>query len=426
MNDREVGHGGNTARSSGLDLQVSTTTRTPAAEARATHPALVIVALALGGFSIGTTEFVTMGLLQEIADGIGETIPRTGHIISAYAFGVVVGAPLIVAACARLPRKALAVGLVVAIAVGNAATALADGYPQLMGARFLAGLPHGAYFGVASLLAASVVGPERRGRAVAGVMLGLSVATVAGVPASTWLGQNLGWRAAYWLVVVLAVLTVALVLAVVPSRPGNPDATVRAELGALARPQVLFAVAAGMIGFGGVFALYSYVSPLATNVTGVALSSVPWFLLAFGVGSVVGSWLAGMLSDWDVERTVLGGFAVLVGVLVASWWLTPTVVGALVTVFVVGVLGSVLAIGLQIRLMNEAGEAEMLGAALNHSSLNVANGLGAAVGSVVIAGGLGYRAPGVVGAALAALGLGIFLVALTVQRRARTVVPTRP
>ncbi len=257
-------------------------------------------------------------------------------------------------------------------------------------------------------------------------MLGLSVATVAGVPASTWLGQNLGWRAAYWLVVVLAVLTVALVLAVVPSRPGNPDATVRAELGALASPQVLFAVAAGMIGFGGVFALYSYVSPLATNVTGVALSSVPWFLLAFGVGSVVGSWLAGMLSDWDVERTVLGGFAVLVGVLVASWWLTPTVVGALVTVFVVGVLGSVLAIGLQIRLMNEAGEAEMLGAALNHSSLNVANGLGAAVGSVVIAGGLGYRAPGVVGAALAALGLGIFLVALTVQRRARTVVPTRP
>lgn len=424
--DREVGHGGNTRRPPGLDLQVSTTTRSPAREARATHPALVIVALALGGFSIGTTEFVTMGLLQEIADGIGETIPRTGHIISAYAFGVVVGAPLIVAACARLPRKALAVGLVVAIAIGNAATALADGYPQLMGARFLAGLPHGAYFGVASLLAASVVGPERRGRAVAGVMLGLSVATVAGVPASTWLGQNLGWRAAYWLVVVLAVLTVALVLAVVPSRPGNPDATVRAELGALASPQVLFAVAAGMIGFGGVFALYSYVSPLATNVTGVALSSVPWFLLAFGVGSVVGSWLAGMLSDWDVERTVLGGFAVLVGVLVASWWLTPTVVGALVTVFVVGVLGSVLAIGLQIRLMNEAGEAEMLGAALNHSSLNVANGLGAAVGSVVIAGGLGYRAPGVVGAALAALGLGIFLVALTVQRRARTVVPTRP
>lgn len=419
MVDREVGHDGNTGRPSGLDPQVSTTTRSPDRAARATHPALVIVALALGGFSIGTTEFVTMGLLQEIADGIGESIPRTGHIISAYAFGVVVGAPLIVAACARLPRKALAVGLVVAIAVGNAATALADGYPQLMGARFLAGLPHGAYFGVASLLAASVVGPERRGRAVAGVMLGLSVATVAGVPASTWLGQNLGWRAAYWLVVVLAVLTVALVLAVVPSRPGNPDATVRAELGALARPQVLFAVAAGMIGFGGVFALYSYVSPLATNVTGVALSSVPWFLLAFGIGSVVGSWLAGMLSDWDVERTVLGGFAVLVGVLVASWWLTPTVVGAIVTVFVVGVLGSVLAIGLQIRLMNEAGDAEMLGAALNHSSLNVANGLGAAVGSVVIAGGLGYRAPGVVGAGLAALGLGIFAIALASQRRSR-------
>ncbi len=385
----------------------------------ARHAPLAILALALGGFAIGTTEFVTMGLLSEIADGIGETIPRTGHVISAYAFGVVVGAPLIVASCARLPRRALAVGLVLALAVGNIATALADGYAQLMAARFLAGLPHGAYFGVASLLAASLVGPERRGRAVAGVMLGLSVATVAGVPASTWLGQNLGWRSAYWLVVVLAVATVAMIWAFVPSRPGDRSATVRAELGALARPQVLFAVAAGMVGFGGVFALYSYVSPLVTEVTRLDLTTVPWFLLAFGTGSVVGSWLAGVLADWDVERTVVGGFVVLVAMLVLSWWLTPTVVGAAVTIFVVGVLGSVLAIALQIRLMSAAGEAEMLGAALNHSALNIANGLGAAVGSVVISAGWGYRAPSLVGAALAVGGLLIFVAGLAVQRRVR-------
>lgn len=382
---------------------------------RSTHVGAALVALALGGFAIGTTEFVTMGLLREIADGIGESIPRTGHIISAYAFGVVVGAPLIVSLGARLPRRGLAVGLVLALAVGNVATALADGYGQLMVARFLAGLPHGAYFGVASLLAASLVPPERRGRAVASVMLGLSVATVAGVPASTWLGQNLGWRSAYWLVVALALLTVALLLAVVPRRPGDPTASVRSELSALARPQVLFAVSAGMVGFGGVFALYSYVSPMLRDVTGVGAASIPIFLLVFGIGSVVGSWLAGILADWDVERSVVGGFVALIAVLLASFALTPFVLGAAVTIFVVGVLGSVLAITLQVRLMNAAGDAQMLGAALNHSALNIANGLGAAMGSVVIAAGYGYRAPSVVGAGLAVAGLLIFMVGLRVR-----------
>src|SRR3954452_19514528 len=186
---------------------------TPARSRRVT---LAIVALALGGFAIGTTEFVTMGLLPEIAAGIGESIPRTGHVISAYAAGVVVGAPLIVSLGARLPLRGLAVGLVLALGFGNALPALAHGYWPVMGARFLAGLPHGAYFGVASLIAASLVAPERKGRAVSGVMLGLSVATVVGVPASTWLGQDLGWRSAYWAVVAITVATGALLLVVVP------------------------------------------------------------------------------------------------------------------------------------------------------------------------------------------------------------------
>jgi DHA1 family inner membrane transport protein len=378
---------------------------------------LAITALALGGFAIGTTEFVTMGLLPDIARGIGESIPRTGHVISAYALGVVVGAPVIVSLGARLPRRELAIGLVLALGAGNAVTALAHGYWPVMAARFLAGLPHGAYFGVASLIAASLVPAERKGRAVSGVMLGLSVATVAGVPASTWLGQGLGWRSAYWLVVAITVVTAVLLLAVVPHSPGNRQATVVNELRALRRPQVLYAVSAGMVGFGGIFAMYSYVAPLVTREAGLGRSAIPWFLLAFGIGSVAGAWLAGRLADWDVERSVVTGFVVVTLVLVLVWLLAGVPVALWLLVLLVGVLGSVLAINLQLRLMHVAGDAQMLGAALNHSALNVANGLGAWLGSVVIEAGGGYRAPSLVGAGLAVAGLVVFAAALRAQRR---------
>ncbi|MGY2874120.1 MFS transporter, DHA1 family, inner membrane transport protein [Marmoricola sp. URHA0025 HA25] len=390
-----------------------------ASHPRPRHVVLAITALALGGFAIGTTEFVTMGLLPEIAGGIGESIPRTGHVITAYAFGVVVGAPVIVSLGARLPRRELAVALVLALGIGNAATALAHGYWPVMAARFLAGLPHGAYFGVASLIAASLVAPERKGRAVSGVMLGLSVATVVGVPASTWLGQDLGWRSAYWAVVAITVATGALLLVVVPHTPGNREASVMAELQALRRPQVLYAVTAGMIGFGGVFAMYSYVAPLVTGEAGLARSAIPWFLLAFGIGSVAGSWLAGRLADWDVERALLGGFVAVSGVLVLIWLLAGVPAALWVLVLLVGLLGSVVAINLQLRLMHVAGDAQMLGAALNHSALNLANGLGAWVGAAVIQAGHGYRAPSLVGAGLAGAGLVVLLVGLRAQRTER-------
>ncbi|MFL6158375.1 MAG: MFS transporter [Marmoricola sp.] len=388
------------------DLEVGTPVRAP-------HVGLAITALALGGFAIGTTEFVTMGLLPEIAHGIGSSIPRTGHIISAYALGVVVGAPVIVSLGARLPRRGLAVALVLALGLGNAATALAHGYTQVMLARFLAGLPHGAYFGVASLIAASLVPAERKGRAVSGVMLGLSVATVAGVPASTWLGQDLGWRSAYWAVLGIAVLTALGLLAFVPRSHGNPDATIRAELQALTKPQVLFALGAGMIGFGGIFAMYSYVAPLVTDVADLSRSAIPFFLLAFGIGSVYGAWLAGRMADWDVVRSVLIGFGASIATLLAIFAVAGMPVALWVAVLLLGMLGSVLAINLQLRLMHVAGDAQMLGAALNHSALNVANGLGAWLGSVVIAAGHGYRAPSLVGAGLAVLGISVFLVGLT-------------
>ncbi|MDT9592767.1 MFS transporter [Nocardioides zeae] len=380
--------------------------------------AVAIVALAMGGFALGTTEFVTMGLLPDIARGIDESIPTTGHIITAYALGVVVGAPLIVSLGARLPRRELAVGLVLAMGVGSLATALASGYLPVMAARFVAGLPHGAYFGVASLIAASLVRPEAQGRAVSGVMLGLSVGTVAGVPASTWLGQEVGWRSAYWLVLVVTVVTAVLVLLAVPRTPGDRTATVRRELAALRRPAVLYAVATGMVGFGGMFAMYSYVNPLATEEAGLAESAVPGFLLAFGLGSVAGTWLAGRLADWDVVRSIVGGFVASVVVLALVLPLAGSPVALAAIVFGAGVLGSVLAVTLQVRLMQSAGDAQMLGAALNHSALNVANGLGALLGSIVIDAGWGYRAPSAVGAALAAGGLAIFLVSLRGRRPA--------
>ena len=391
------------------DVTVTPDTTAPV---RTKHVGLAITALALGGFAIGTTEFVTMGLLPEIAHGIGASIPETGHIISAYALGVVVGAPVIVALGARLPRRGLAIALVLALGLGNAATALAHGYTQVMIARFVAGLPHGAYFGVASLIAASLVGPERRGRAVSGVMLGLSVATVVGVPASTWLGQDLGWRSAYWAVLGIAGLTALGLLAFVPRTHGNPDATIRSELTALTRPQVLFALAAGMIGFGGIFAMYSYVAPLVTEVAGLSRSAIPLFLLAFGIGSVLGAWLAGRMADWDIVRSVLIGFAATIAALLVVVAVAGMPVALWFTVLGIGLLGSVVAINLQLRLMHAAGDAQMLGAALNHSALNVANGLGAWLGSVVIAAGHGYRAPSLVGAGLAVLGLVVFSIGL--------------
>jgi len=378
---------------------------------------VAIAALAVGGFAIGTTEFVTMGVLPDIADGVGVDIPTAGHIVSFYALGVVVGAPVIAALSARLPRRALLVALMAAFLVGNAASALAPGFATLSAARFVSGLPHGAFFGVASLVAASLVSPRLRGRAVSSVLLGLSVALVVGVPLATWLGQQLGWRAAYWLVVVLAALTMVAVLAVVPHSPGNADATVRGELGALRRPQVLLTLLVGIVGFGGMFALYSYIAPVATEVAGLSRGTLPWVLLVYGFGGIVGTALGGRLADLALFRSLVGSLVVL-GVLLALVALTsPWKPALFVGVFLVSVAASCLAICLQLRLMETAGEAQMLGAALNHSALNLANALGAWLGGLVITAGLGYRAPSVVGTGLAAAGLVPLAVSAVLRRR---------
>jgi DHA1 family inner membrane transport protein len=387
------------------------------ASTRRRHTGLALLALAMGGFAIGTTEFVSMGLLPQLARGVGISIPTAGHVISAYAVGVVVGAPLIAVFGTRLPRRELLVGLMVLFLVGNALSALATSYPTLVLARFVAGIPHGAYFGVASLVAASLVSPDKRGRAVSTVMLGLGVANVAGVPAATWLGQNLGWRAAYWMVTVLALLTVALVLVLVPHLAANRDASGRGELRAFKNPQVLLTMLAGAVGFGGMFAMYTYIAPTVTDVAHLPESRVPIYLLAFGLGMVVGTPLAGRLADWSVLRTTLLG-SVLMGVVlvvftVTARWFLP----GLLTAFALSVITSLLAVGLQLRLMQVAGEAQTIGAAMNHASLNVANALGAWLGGLVVAAGYGYTAPSWVGAGLSVVGLAVLLASVALHRR---------
>jgi len=399
-----------------------TTTAAPApadqaAPVRTPHVGAALFALAVGGFAIGTTEFVSMGLLPQLAHGVGVSIPTAGHVISAYALGVVVGAPLIAVFGARLPRRGLLVGLMTLFLAGNAASALAGSFGALTLSRFVAGLPHGAYFGVASLVAADLVVASRRGRAVSRVMLGLAVANVAGVPAATWLGQNAGWRSAYWLVTVLAALTVALVLWLVPRLAGDPSATGRKELRAFKSPQVVLTLLAGAIGFGGMFAMYSYIAPTVTDVAGLSEAYVPLYLLAFGTGMVIGTPLAGRLADWSVFRSMLVGSVLmgltLVAFTVTAQWLVP----GLLTVFVLSTVSSVLVVNLQMRLMQVAGDAQTIGAAMNHASLNIANALGAWLGGVVVAAGYSYTATSWVGAGLSFLGLLVLLLSAVLHRR---------
>jgi DHA1 family inner membrane transport protein len=320
-----------------------------------------------------------------------------------------VGAPVIAIFGAKLPRRALLIGLMAAYAGFNVVSAMASSYGVLFVARFLDGLPHGAYFGVASLVAADLAMPGRRGRAVASVMLGLSVANVVGVPAATWLGQQAGWRSAYVATAAIAALTIALILVFVPSCPGNPAATGRREMLFFRNGQAMLTLLAGAVGFGGLFAVYSYIAPIVTDVAGLSESAVPVFTAAFGVGMVAGTWLAGPLAEWSVFKSLIwsgiaSGLVMLIVWTAAphGWWLLPAI-------FLVTAIGSVLVVNLQLRLMGVSGEAQTLGAAMNHASLNIANALGAWLGGLVIAAGYGYRSPALVGAALSVAGVAVLL-----------------
>jgi DHA1 family inner membrane transport protein len=377
---------------------------------------LAVFALAVGGFGIGTTEFVAMGLLPDIASSLNITEPIAGHVISAYALGVVVGAPVIASLTARLPRKALLLGLIAVFTLGNLASVLAPTYGTLMAARFVSGIPHGAFFGVAALVAGHLMGPKNRAKAVAHVMTGLTVATVLGVPIASWLGQGLGWRSAFGLVVVIGVITLTALWHWLPDLSAMHVTSPLTELSALRRPQVWLALLIGMVGFGGMFAVYTYVSTTLTDVSGLALGLVPLALMVFGLGMVVGNLVGGKMADISVigglyaSITTLGVVLALFVVAARNPWT------AMLGLFLIGAAGAAIGPALQTRLMDVAHGAKTLAAALNHSALNIANATGAWIGGVVIAAGYGYTAPAATGALLAAAGLVILTISVLLQR----------
>jgi DHA1 family inner membrane transport protein len=372
--------------------------------------------LAIGGFAIGTGEFVPMGLLPEIADDLNVSIPDAGHLISAYAIGVVVGAPLLAMFGARLPRRTLLIALAAALLAGNLLSAVAPGYGSLMGARFLAGLPHGAYFGVASLVGASIAGDGRRAWAVTRMMLGLSVANVVGVPFAAWLGQTYGWRAAFLSIVVVNALNVAALMTVLGKVPEGERSSPRGELAALKSLQVWLTLGVGAIGFGGVFALYSYISPVLTNEAGIDQSLIPIALVVFGSGMVAGNLFWGR---W-IDRSVIGSMLTLLGLM--GVFLAAFAIAVehgylgFVPLFLVG-SATALASATQTRLMDVAGKAQTMAAALNHSAFNMGNALGALLGGVVISAGWGWTAPSWVGVGLALCGLVILLASVALHHR---------
>ncbi|UQX87164.1 MFS transporter [Jatrophihabitans telluris] len=384
----------------------------------AKHANLALFALAIGGFAIGTGEFVSMGLLPNIAAGVNISIPQAGHVISAYAIGVMVGAPLIAAFAAKWPRKRLLWVLMAAFVLGNLASAVAPNYPTLLLARFFSGLPHGAFFGIGAVVGASLVAPTRRAWAVSMMMSGLTVANVVGVPATTYLGQVLSWRWPYAAVGILAMLTLAAVLFWVPGRPPEADATIGSELSALRQRQVWLALLVGTVGFGGMFATYSYITPTMTTLAGFSETAVTGLLAVYGVGMTIGVIIGGRLADRALMPSLYGGLVLSAIVLFGFGVVVHTKPGAVLAVLVLGLSGSLLIPILQTRLMDVAREGQSLAAALNHSTLNLANALGAWLGGVVLDAGLGYEWPSRVGGFLALAGLAVALVSGRLDRQA--------
>ncbi|PCE14893.1 arabinose ABC transporter permease [Microbacterium sp. SZ1] len=385
-----------------------------------------LLSLAIGSFGIGMTEFVVMGLLPNIAAELLPTLwasspedalSQAGWLISLYALGVVVGAPTIAGFVARFPRHRVIIGLAIALTVFNALTVILPTFELVGVSRFLAGLPHGAYFGIGALIAADVMGPGNRAKGVAFILTGLTVANVVGVPLGTFLGQQWGWRAAFGVVALVFAIATVCILLFVPEHPGTPGRTMRQELGVFRIPQVWFTLGIGAIGFGGFFAVYSYIAPLVTEVAGSPEWVVPIVLVLMGIGMTVGNLVGGHLADIDLRRTLLWGLAVMAVVFALLALLSFWIVSLAALVLVVGLVSAALSPTIQTRLMDVAGDNQSIAAAINHSALNIGNSLGAFLGGVVIAAGWGFTAPSWTGAVLAVAGLLIALVAYRAEAR---------
>ncbi|WP_194918277.1 MFS transporter [Catenulispora rubra] len=382
---------------------------------------MALLALALGGFCLGLTEFVAMGLLPDVAHDLlpadyarssPDAIAKAGWMITGYALGVVVGAPTIAASTARVPRRRLVLGLLALFVVGTTASALAPSFGLLLVARFVAALAHGAYFGAAGLLASALLGPGNEGRGFAVVLGGLTTANIFGVPLITLLGQTAGWRAGYLAVAGLFAVTLLAVFAAVPEMPAAPGGSPRAELAAFRLPKVWLITAFVAIGSSGFFAVNSYIAPVTTHVTGLSTSAVPWVLAVMGVGMTVGNALGGIAADRNLRRSILFGFS---GVATAALLFTLTAhnpVGLFVSAFLVGTAALFIAPPLQAQLILAAPGAQLMGAAVNQSAMNVANAAGAAIGGAAIGAGFGYLSAAWAGVALTLIGLCLAFVSL--------------
>jgi len=368
---------------------------------------LIELALAVGGFAIGTGEFAIMGLMPDVARALSVGETQVGHLISAYALGVVVGAPLIAVFGSYLYRRHLLLLLMAFFALGNFASALAPGYASLMTFRFVSGLPHGAYFGVAALVAASMVPPHKRAKAVSRVMLGITTAMLIGNPLATWLGQLLNWRYAFGLVGTIGVITVILVFVYLPFNREEARNSPLQELTALRRRQVWLTLGIGSIGFAGMFCVFSYLAPTLIQVTGLAEHWVPVVLAAFGVGAILGNMIGGWLFDKLQFRSVFWILSFSALILLLFPLAAHSVWSVTLSVLTVGSMVA-LSPALQIRLMDVAKDAQTLAAASNHAAFNIANALGPWLGGMAITAGFGWTSTGYVGAAMAIGGLLVY------------------
>ncbi|RUR54244.1 MFS transporter [Vreelandella populi] len=382
----------------------------------ARNPRLAEFALALGGFGIGTSEFVIMGLMNRVAGDLAVSVPQVGYAISSYALGVVVGAPLISALAARVPKRALLIALMLLFALGNIASAMAPGFWSFVGLRFIAGLPHGAYFGVAVLVAAGAVPVDQRARAVSRVMLGLTTAILIGAPLGTWAGNQFGWQIAFTGVGGIALLTAALIRLWVPVQPFDALASPMRELSALVKQRVLMTVAIACVGCGGMFSIFSYVMPTLTEQAGMSEALGPLVLVIFGIGSIIGNLVGGRMADKNLMRAI-PRILIWCAVIQGGYYFAADYVWS--GLLFVGLVGTCMALApsLQTRLMDVAGNAQTMAASLNHAAFNGANALGAWLAGLVISAGFDWSSTGPVGTGLALCGLVIFYFGRWLEKR---------
>ncbi|MFI8418766.1 MFS transporter [Streptomyces sp. NPDC085479] len=384
---------------------------------------LALLALAVGAFGIGTTEFVIMGLLPGIAADFGVSIPTAGLLVTGYALGVVVGAPLLTVLGGRVSRKRMLMVLMSLFVAGNILSALAPSFGMMLTGRVIASLAHGSFFGIGSVVAAGLVAPDRKAGAIATMFTGLTVANIVGVPLGTFIGQAVGWRTTFAVVAALGVVGLLGIARLVPAMPRPEGARLSRELTAFRNPQVLLAMAMTVLGFGGVFAAITYIAPMMTEVAGYSEGAVTWLLVLFGTGMFLGNLIGGRYADralMPLLYVTLGGLAVVLALFTVA---AHSKVLAAVAVLLVGALGFATVPPLQKRVLDQAHGAPTLASAVNIGAFNLGNALAAWLGGLVIAGGFGYTSPNWVGAALAAAALGLAFWSAALERRAPAPAP---